>query len=132
MRSDLIFLSLREMNGRPLIRSVFAGFFMLLFAVFYVNATMFWHCHIINGVTIVHSHIHTASHHNTSNGAHSESSLTLIDAINTLECLEDVGGQLFDFTAYRTLCAVLLLPTLVVTAVVSLRLFSLRAPPAEC
>ena len=44
------------------IRNVIAASLMMLFVTYYVNATMFWHSLIINGVTIVHSHIHGAEH----------------------------------------------------------------------
>ncbi len=35
---------------------------MLLFAAYYANITLFTHYHVVDGVTIVHSHIHGEDH----------------------------------------------------------------------
>ncbi|MDR1719854.1 MAG: hypothetical protein LBR67_07030 [Dysgonamonadaceae bacterium] len=54
-----------------------------MFAFYYVNTCFFYHSHIINGVTIVHSHIHSNSHAQT--GSHSESELTLISVLSDIQ-----------------------------------------------
>ena len=63
-----------------------AGFFLLLiFTTYYVNITFFHHSHIINGVTIVHSHFHNKAH--TQTGTHSSSELTLISILSAFSSL---------------------------------------------
>jgi hypothetical protein len=53
---------------------------IVIFAFYYVNICFFYHSHIINGVTIVHSHVHNKDH--TQTGSHSSSELTLISALS--------------------------------------------------
>lgn len=58
-------------------RSLAVGM-LLLFVGFYVDVHFFAHSHIINGVTIVHSHVHNQHHHDTAAGGHTASEKTLI------------------------------------------------------
>lgn len=51
---------------------------LLLFVGYYADVHFFAHAHIINGVTIVHSHVHNQHHHDTNEGGHTTSELTLI------------------------------------------------------
>lgn len=51
---------------------------LLLFVAYYVDVNFFAHVHIINGVTIVHSHIHGEHHHDTEAGGHTVSEIALI------------------------------------------------------
>ena len=60
------------------IRKIISLFFVELFASYYAGTTLFSHTHIIRGATIVHSHIHTHSHHDSKSGNHTEQSITLI------------------------------------------------------
>ena len=101
---------------------------MALFAIYYVNATMFWHCHIINGVTIVHSHIHTSPHHSIPNGGHTALSLTLISALDGL-CFDHATHPI-ELNAYRYLCYLFLYTAVAAMACAPIRSTSLRAPPA--
>lgn len=110
------------------IRSFIAGIFIVLFAAYYVNATMFWHCHIINGVTIVHSHIHTKSHQSTPDGGHTEDSVTLIAAINAMLYLDQTGIS-GNIDVFRPLCLCMTVVATIALVLVALRPFSLRAPP---
>jgi hypothetical protein len=48
----------------------------------------FSHKHVISGATIVHSHIHTDSHHDTTNGNHTEQSITLIAQYSHIEYID--------------------------------------------
>ena len=97
-----------------------------VFTFYYVNICFFYHTHIINGVTIVHSHIHTKDHAQT--GTHTESELTLISALSAFQ-----SGQPALF--FAELGIFLLLTSLFLTAPAeeivsqSIRYFSLRAPP---
>ena len=56
---------------------------LLLFATYYVQVNFFVHSHIVNGVTIVHSHMHRSSHHDTDTGGHDSTELTLIATLNS-------------------------------------------------
>lgn len=56
--------------------------FLLLFTAYYVNSTMFWHSHIINGECVQHSHIHVQHHHNSLDGGHTTPQLLLIHTLN--------------------------------------------------
>lgn len=64
-----------------------SGALLLLFVLYYSNITFFNHVHIINGVTISHSHLHTKGHHSTPLGNHSKSELTLIAHCSDLKSL---------------------------------------------
>lgn len=57
---------------------VVASLMLLLFMVTYANINLFYHTHVINGVTIVHSHIHDPHHNDTDEGGHTSAELTLI------------------------------------------------------
>lgn len=52
---------------------------LLLFLSYYVDVNFFVHSHIINGVTVVHSHIHNQHHHDTGEGGHTTHEITLIN-----------------------------------------------------
>ena len=56
---------------------------LLLFATYYVQVNFFVHSHIVNGVTVVHSHMHRSTHHDTDTGGHSETELTIISSLNS-------------------------------------------------
>lgn len=56
---------------------------LLLFAAYYVQVNFFVHSHIVNGVTVVHSHVHRSAHHDTANGGHTIAELTLIAQLHS-------------------------------------------------
>lgn len=110
------------------IRNVIAASFMVLFVTYYVNATMFWHSHIINGVTIVHSHIHGAEHTTLPDGGHSSREVTLISLCSALQYLDDCQAFEYAGPALVLLAVFLAVPVCgVFRTVVSLNY--LRAPP---
>jgi len=43
-----------------------------LFVSDYINDHLFFHSHIIDGDVVIHSHIHSETHHETPNGGHSK------------------------------------------------------------
>lgn len=102
----------------------------ILFSVFtfyYVNVCFFTHTHIINGTTIVHSHIHNNTH--TQTGTHSDSELTLIASLSAFHTLaSDVCAVSFGIFL---LLQVFILPffeeRIISKPTTSI---SLRAPPA--
>ncbi|MDR0692387.1 MAG: hypothetical protein LBF69_05055 [Prevotellaceae bacterium] len=59
---------------------------MVIFALYYANICFFYHSHIINGVTIVHSHFHGKAH--TQTDTHSSNELTLISALSVFQSLQ--------------------------------------------
>lgn len=88
------------MNKRKAhIRELMAMAMLLLFVAYYGNATLFYHTHIINGVVIVHSHMHNNHHHDSSDGGHSASQITLISALSSqLQFIKaHIGGGLEAF-----------------------------------
>ncbi|MDR3141864.1 MAG: hypothetical protein LBU37_09100 [Tannerellaceae bacterium] len=107
-------------------RQVAVWFLMLMFATYYVDVTFFQHSHIINGVTIVHSHFHNKAH--PQSGTHSANELTMI---STLSDFQSAG-----VAAFGAVTGLFVLLGAVGGAIppggVCLRpafFFSLRAPP---
>lgn len=72
-----------EINRR---RQLVSCILMMIFVVYYANICFFYHSHIINGITIVHSHIHSQAHAQTD--AHSSSELTLISVLSSFQTLQ--------------------------------------------
>ncbi|MFR9564916.1 MAG: hypothetical protein SNG14_05235 [Rikenellaceae bacterium] len=53
----------RENRYRLLkLRGLIAGLLLLLFSAYYINITLFTHYHVVDGVTIVHSHFYSEGH----------------------------------------------------------------------
>ncbi|MDR1557619.1 MAG: hypothetical protein LBS88_11435 [Tannerellaceae bacterium] len=65
-------------------KQIVALILITVFAFYYVNICFFYHSHIINGTTIVHSHIYNKA--NT--GTHSSSELTLISSLSVFHSLQ--------------------------------------------
>ncbi|MDR2388342.1 MAG: hypothetical protein LBD89_00960 [Tannerellaceae bacterium] len=57
-----------------------------VFAFYYANIRFFYHSHIIDGTTIVHSHIYNTA--NTQGATHSQSELILISALSVFLSLQ--------------------------------------------
>ncbi|MDR2621879.1 MAG: hypothetical protein LBC48_04770 [Dysgonamonadaceae bacterium] len=64
-------------------RQIIGHILLVIFVFYYANVCFFYHSHIINGVTIVHSHIHSKAHAQT--GTHSGGELTLIAALSSFQ-----------------------------------------------
>jgi len=69
-------------------KQIIARILILVFALYYANICFFYHSHIINGTTIVHSHFHNKTH--TQSGSHGESEITLISALSVFQSLQAV------------------------------------------
>jgi hypothetical protein len=111
------------------IRQIISTFFLILFVLYYINITFFEHTHIINGVTIVHSHFYGKNHTKTPTGGHTETEVTLI-AINSLFLsFEDVLTH-FDITLFLVLCTIFLVSIHTYYTTGFHNFFFLRAPPA--
>lgn len=70
------------------IKQIVSVFFVALFMSYYASTTFFLHTHTISGATIVHSHLHTDSHHDTKNGGHTQNEITLIAQISHFEFID--------------------------------------------
>ena len=55
----------------------------------YVNSTMFWHSHIIDGRVITHSHVNYKTHP-TGDGGHNYGQLKLLDVISHIVCTDSI------------------------------------------
>jgi hypothetical protein len=92
---------MQKMDKRRLISCIL----IMIFVLYYANICFFYHSHIINGVTIVHSHIHSKAH--TQTGTHSSSELTLISLLSSFQtfqaglCFAGLGIFLFLQTVIR-------------------------------
>ena len=62
------------------IRSYSAFFLLLIFLCYYSSIRFFSHVHIVNGNSIVHSHLGGSSDHN-----HSDSEYTVIDILSQFQ-----------------------------------------------
>lgn len=107
-----------------------ASLMLLLFVGYYANVTLFCHTHIVNGVTLVHSHFHSENHHSTDDGGHTWFEVTLI--ANLTESFVVIGAGVLALIAILRRAETILHP--VQTAFVSqlsYHYFSLRAPPTK-
>jgi hypothetical protein len=64
-------------------RQIVGAILVAIFALYYANISLFYHSHIINGVTVIHSHFHGKAHEQT--GTHSQSELTLISSLSSFQ-----------------------------------------------
>lgn len=113
------------------LRNVLAVGFLLVFATYYTNVSLFTHTHIINGVTIVHSHLHSPSHHSSQDGGHTTNQVTLIAHLTSqlLSCVCSVNNLLIvqqPFIGKIGACQEDKKSNL------QTNYFSLRAPPVYC
>ncbi len=100
---------------------------LLIFMAYYVNITFFTHSHIINGVTIVHSHFHDKTH--TQTGGHNGSELTLISKLSTFQSLSALSFLVAPIALFF-LIAIIRIFCKETTASDSIAYISLRAPPS--
>lgn len=65
-------------------KKIISYFLILLFLGYYINVSLFQHTHIVNGVTVVHSHIFdfTTDTSDGHNHKHNESELRLIQLLS--------------------------------------------------
>lgn len=76
---------MRKLGGYILnLRAAMAGVLLFIFASYFANISLFSHYHVVDGVTIVHSHFHGGDH--TKNPAdqstHTKSELTFIKILS--------------------------------------------------
>ena len=109
-----------------LLRVIKAWVLLLLFVVYQVGSTSFVHTHIVNGVTVVHSHLSTQGDHQ-----HTAKQVQAIDYICHYVC-SDVP----ECVTLEAVCSELVqrhyAEALVSTLPSAVHAFCLRGPPAVC
>lgn len=66
-------------------KRLIASILFVVFTFYYVDICFFSHSHIINGTTVVHSHLHNKAHAQT--GTHTDNELKLISSLSAFETL---------------------------------------------
>lgn len=112
-------------------RSV-ATLLLIIFATYFVNITLFTHHHIVDGVTIVHSHFSTQEHKDdASSHSHTESELTLISTLSQFIAESQSSIQLPNVVVTEH-HPILIEVEVVISSIEQCTLPQLRAPPTEC
>lgn len=112
-----------------ILRQGAASLMLLLFVGYYVNVNFFCHTHIINGVTLVHSHFHDKHHGDTDEGGHTATELTLI-ANMAAQFLTTGEMPQTELSVYENLIQTLGVEQAPQVSSIHLSCPSLRAPPA--
>ena len=69
------------------IRKIVSCLCVMIFAVHFASRQFYVHNHIIDGVSINHSHFHTNSHGDTDCGGHTKESILFIARTAQVECI---------------------------------------------
>lgn len=111
-------------------RQLTAGFLLILFLAFFAKTHLFTHVHVVDGVAVVHSHLHPhkdcCSDYNTADG-HTHAEMDLIEVLSEYQVLAHVFSAVLsdvDFSFYRFQAAEVSKPQ-----TEFLNLFFLRGPP---
>lgn len=104
-----------------------------IFSLYYASSTMFGHSHIINGVTVVHSHFHLPgnAHHQNADGGHTLQEIGLIASINA-SVQQLVISLSFNVISCFVLVGLLMTSCPARTVSIHHNCSGLRAPPALC
>ena len=116
----------KKRNRLSLLRMIKAWVMLLLFVVYQVGITSFVHVHIVNGVTIVHSHLLGDNAHD-----HTEKQVASIDCTCHYVCL-DVPEAVAVAAPRVVLLQVDYAEALVRVVTSEVPTFCLRGPPAVC
>ena len=111
------------------IRQIISTFLLVLFVTYYVDISFFEHTHIINGVTIVHSHFHNSAHEKTPTGGHTTTEITLIAISSLFQSFENFLTK-FDTSLFLVLCGIFFVSIHNYYTKGFHHFFFLRAPPA--
>jgi len=76
-----------------ILKQYMAAGMLLLFVAYYVDVNFFVHSHIVNGVTIVHSHIHKSNHGGKTGESHSATEINLIAQSAIQFLMTEAHGQ---------------------------------------
>lgn len=69
---------MNKVRWNPIFRGSVIAVMLCHFVFYYVDVNFFCHPHVINGSTIVHSHLHGRHHGDTPDGRHTTSEIILI------------------------------------------------------
>lgn len=100
----------------------------LLFAAYMAGITLFTHSHVVNGVTLVHSHPFKKS----AQHSHSPEQYQLLDWLNHVAVTEFLLTPLLAAVALILLRTLRLLPLRAVCCTACPNAIHLRAPPVVC
>jgi len=116
-------------KGKYCFRRITATALLALFAVYYADITFFEHTHIINGVTVVHSHFYNSKHTQTPAGGHTTTEITFFAANSLFQTFQDVLSPV-DMTLFLVLSSVFFIPVHTNYSQGFQHFSLLRAPPA--
>jgi hypothetical protein len=88
-------------------KKIVALLLALVFTGYFASTTLFSHSHVISGASIIHSHIHTDSHHDTQSGNHTKQCITLIAHVSQLQYIVFYSDCLpipLQFPLYKSKC----------------------------
>lgn len=108
-------------------RQIISNLLFVVFVFYYANICFFNHTHIINGVTIVHSHLYSKAHMQM--GTHSDSELTLISTLSFFQSFQATLGFVY-LGLFLILQAVISSSYKNLIVLKSTACISLRAPPS--
>ncbi len=74
-------------------QSLLAGVFLLILSAYYVNSSMFYHSHEIQGETFYHSHFYSKNHSSGDSGSHTIDVIKLIASLNNFAIEEQCFVQ---------------------------------------
>ena len=79
-RDDFFCYLCSRFFGMRHLRAYCAVILLALFSCYYAGISLFFHTHIVNGSTVVHSHLGGSADHN-----HSDSQYAVIDLLSTFQ-----------------------------------------------
>lgn len=115
---------------QDIVRRSVSVVFLLLLIMYYANVSLFCHTHIVNGVTLVHSHFHNKQHHDSDDGGHTVTVITFIAALTESFILTG-AGILVLLAILRRAEEILRSGSTIYISKLYYRYFSLRAPPVK-
>lgn len=119
------------MNWNRIAKNILKYFLTVLFITYYVSNTSFYHSHIVNGVTIVHSHFyryHNNANASSVNHSHSPDEFVIIKIIT--QFITTVFAGFVVFRLFLMALAQYQLPfKQIILSAFQQSGFSLRAPP---
>ncbi|MCL1934201.1 MAG: hypothetical protein FWF53_10385 [Candidatus Azobacteroides sp.] len=112
------------------VRQIISTLLVVLFVLYYADIALFQHTHIINGVTVVHSHFHGSNHEKTPTGGHTTTEITFFADNSLFQTFGDVLTSI-DIRLFLVFCGIVLVSGHNQFSKGFHDFFFLRAPPAE-
>ena len=93
---------LRKNMSRKTFHKIIIVILLALFLCYFSSVTLFYHCHTVDGVTIVHSHFYkdcdNPDNSNTTGHKHSSSQINLISHLSVINII--ISFLCFSFNIY--------------------------------